>query len=84
MMNGKFLFVGTCVLALIVSTRIRISINNLSRYEDYPNIRQYLNRLIEFFDKENFVTAKNNFIDLIDHGFNPDQAFKLITSKVGQ
>lgn len=82
-MNGKSIIIATAVLVGIILPCMAISMRSLSRYENYPEIRQYINRLIEFFDIENFIVAKTKFIDLIDHGLDPDQAFNLIVSKVG-
>lgn len=48
-----------------------------------PTVMQFANRLIEFVDSRWIVVAYNAFIQLVNEGVPPEQAFVMITgSKV--
>lgn len=44
------------------------------------NVEQYLNRLNEFFI-EDIYEAKNDFLELLDMGFNPSDCFEITIAK---
>lgn len=44
------------------------------------NVEQYLNRLSEFFI-EDIYEAKNDFLELLDMGFNPSDCFEITIAK---
>lgn len=45
-----------------------------------PNIGQYLNRLIEFYDSNTIDIVEDEFLNLVDFGMSPKNAFSAITN----
>ena len=54
----------------------------LDRYNSKPEIRHYLNRLIEFYDLSALDNVRQSFFEMLDYGLDADQAFHLLISKV--
>ena len=81
MNNGKYLMPVLC--GGVVLFMIRKKYINLfkSQMRD-PTVFQYLNRLIEFYDFKNLSNAQKGFLNLIDHGVSPINAFDQIIAKV--
>lgn len=81
MKNGKLLFtIGSILLAGIVVRNVFF--DPFEYYKKNPNIAQYLNRLIEFFDIRYINIVQSRFLEMIDHGLDPSEAFNLLISKV--
>lgn len=81
MKNGKYLIPVLCggVILLVIRKKY---INLFKSQMLDPTVFQYLNRLIEFYDFENLSNAQKDFLNLIDHGVSPFNAFDQIISKV--
>lgn len=50
-------------------------------YKNNPSISQYLNRLIEFFDSRSINSMQDIFLQMIDHGLSPKEAFNTVIMK---
>lgn len=81
MKNGKLLFTASCVVLVGIIMK-NIFFDPFEHYKNNPNTAQYLNRLIEFFDIRYINIVKSRFLELIDHGLDPSEAFNLLVSKV--
>lgn len=82
-MNGdkKSFFLKASIVALgigILCSR-RNSHKKLANLKDDPTVGQYLNRLIEFFSDDSLDRAQEEFLDMIDFGVYPKDAFKILT-----
>lgn len=82
-MNGdkKSFFLKASIVALgigILYSR-RNSYKKLANLKDDPTVGQYLNRLIEFFSDDSLDRAQEEFLDMIDFGVYPKDAFKILT-----
>lgn len=79
--KSKWIIISTILLAVIVKNNL---FDPFNYYKNQPNIRQYLNRLIEFFEQKTIKDIENKFLNMIDHGLDPSIAFDIIISKVGK
>lgn len=43
------------------------------------SIQQYINRLTEFFDSDQMHLVRKEFLEMIDYGLYPKNAFKILT-----
>lgn len=77
MTNGKNLIIGSVLLIGIIGYFQYRSINSLNKYKNYPSIRQYLNRLSEFFENKDLKQMEFKFLSLIDTGVNLPSAFDM-------
>lgn len=80
-MSGKILSATMIIAGLAILIFQNRSKSMLDRYKEYPSIRQYLNRFPEFFEKGIIEKSENHFLSLIDYGFDPEIAFKLVVSR---
>lgn len=77
---------GNKKIYLILGILAAIYIKNMlfdpfSYYKNNPSISQYLNRLIEFFDSRSINSMQNVFLQMIDHGLSPEEAFNTVIMK---
>lgn len=78
--NGKrlaFAIIGTIVAAAVVVSQIN-SAKKLKSKKNDPTIGQYLNRLVEFFGPEELDRAQDEFLNMVDFGMYPREAFSII------
>ena len=83
MMNGKTrLVIGSLFVAAFVVGRINSNktTKEINYKQNKINTQQYLNRLSEFFI-DDLSTAKNDFFELLDMGFNPNDCFEITIAK---
>jgi len=82
-MNGKgkivigSLFVFGFIIGKINSKQF---MNQKTSDVSNTSTQQYLNRLSEFFI-DDLPTAKNDFFELLDMGFNPNDCFEITIAK---
>lgn len=76
-MSGKSLMFGSVAVLLTVGFFQYRSIKSLNKYKAYPNIRQYLNRLSEFFEDQKLKQMEFKFLSLVDNGLNLPSAFDM-------
>ena len=81
MKNGKYLIPVLCGGMMLLMIRKKY-IDLFKSHMLDPTVFQYLNRLIEFYDFENLSNAQKDFLNLIDRGVSPFDAFDQIISKV--
>jgi len=79
--NLKWLIIGTVLLVAVMKNNF---FDPFIYYKNQPNIRQYLNRLVEFFEQKTIKDVENKFLNMVDHGLDPSIAFDIIISKVGK
>lgn len=73
----KMSLCAALAVALIVSQKI--STKKLKTiYSQDPTINQYLNRLVEFFDTQRIDQAEDEFLNMIDFGVLPRDAFSIL------
>lgn len=77
--NGKYVFVALGIVAVIAT---QIGIYVLSTYEKTPHLNQYLNRLLEFFELTHLDDARAQFLQLVNSGIEPGEAFWATVLKV--
>jgi hypothetical protein len=83
MMNGKTkIFIGSLFLIGFVIGKINSKqfINQKTSDSSNASTQQYLNRLSEFFI-DDLSVAKNDFFELLDMGFNPNDCFEITIAK---
>jgi hypothetical protein len=82
-MNGKTkIFIGSLFLIGFVIGKINSKqfINQKTSDSSNASTQQYLNRLSEFFI-DDLSVAKNDFFELLDMGFNPNDCFEITIAK---
>jgi hypothetical protein len=65
-------------IVLVIARNISIKSVKKMTHKD-PTIGQYLNRLVEFFDSEKIDQAQDEFLNMIDFGVMPQDAFGILT-----
>lgn len=81
MKNGEkalFIFIMFTVGSLIGKSNSKKKIIEKSKE---PNIGQYLNRLIEFYDSNSIDIIEDEFLNMVDFGMSPQSAFSAMTQK---
>lgn len=81
MKNGKVIL-AICSTILVGIFMKNIFFDPFEQYKKNPNIAQYLNRLIEFFDINYIQIIESKFLEMVDYGLDPSEAFNLLVSKV--
>ncbi len=82
-MNSKLkIFIGSLFVIGFVIGKINSKNfkNNNYTVKNNINIDQYINRLSEFFI-DDLSTAKKDFLELLDMGFNPNDCFEITIAK---
>lgn len=75
--RAKVAGLAAIAITIVVARHISMKkINNMT--EKDPSVGQYLNRLIEFFDSENIEKAQDEFLNMIDFGVMPQDAFGIL------
>lgn len=82
-MNGdkKSLILKGSLIALLTLAFYskHVSSKKLFNLKKDPTLGQYLNRLIEFFNEESLDRAQEEFLNMVDFGMYPHEAFKILT-----
>jgi len=81
MKNGEktlFIFMMFALGSLIGKSQSKKKIVEKSKE---PNVAQYLNRLIEFYDSNTLDIVEDEFLNLVDFGMSPKNAFGAVTHK---
>jgi hypothetical protein len=81
MKSGKSIF-AICSILFIGIVMKNIFFDPFEQYKKNPNIAQYLNRLVEFFDISYIKIIESKFLEMVDYGLDPSEAFNLLVSKV--
>lgn len=82
-MNGDkksfFIKASIAALSIVILYSKHKSHKKLGSLKNDPTIGQYLNRLIEFFSDDSLDRAQEEFLDMVDFGVYPKDAFKILT-----
>lgn len=83
MMNMKNGEKAVFILAMFAIGSVIGRLNSQKKIKqiiNQPNIGQYLNRLTEFYDSNVIEYVEDEFLNLVDFGMSPQNAFCAITN----